>query len=68
MSSENGLLKYSREQIQQFIKDGVSSPKALRDYDIVKAKMAGKKIDDIMFETNACRTQIFDTLKRYGVR
>lgn len=62
------ITNYSREEIQRLVNNGVASPKALRDYDIVKAKMEGKKIDDIMFETKACRTQIFYTLKKYGAR
>lgn len=37
------ILKYSREQVKQFIDDGIMKPENLRHYDICKEIEAGKK-------------------------
>jgi Mor family transcriptional regulator len=60
------ITNYRREDIQKFVKDGIAPMQVLRDYDIVKAKMEGKKIDDIMFENKISRPQVFRVLNKYG--
>lgn len=52
------ITDYSREQIQQFIKDGICPVQALRDYDILKAITSGEKIVNVAIDNNLCRDQV----------
>jgi hypothetical protein len=58
------ILKYSREQIQQLIKDGVAPVQALRDWDIATAKTTGGSIDDIAFDNRLSRRQVFRVVNK----
>lgn len=59
------LLSYSREQIQQFVKDGICKEKALRDYDVLKAIDTGKKINAVADETDISDRQVYRILHSY---
>jgi AraC-like DNA-binding protein len=58
------ILNYSREHIQQLIRDGIAPVQALRDYDIAKAKMEGKKMDDIAFDNGLSRRQTYRVINK----
>jgi hypothetical protein len=59
------ITKYRREQIQQFVKDGICPLQTLRDYDVVMAAMSGKKVDDIAFDNRVSRAQVYNIKKKY---
>lgn len=58
------ILKYSREQVQQLVRDGVAPVEAVRDWDIATARNEGKSIDDISFENRLSRRQVFRVVNK----
>lgn len=59
------LLKYSREQIQQLVRDGVCPLETLNHYDVVKALNSGGKPQDIAFDNNLSRQHIYKIRSKY---
>lgn len=59
------ITDYSREEIQKLVRDGVAPVQALRDYDIVKAVMQGKKMDDITYDNRISREQVWRIKNKY---
>ncbi len=59
------ITNYSRDHIKALVNDGVSPAEALRDYDIIKAIIAGKKVDEIIKEHRISRAQVFNIKKKY---
>jgi Mor family transcriptional regulator len=60
-----GIASYSREDIQQFVKDGICPVQVLRDYDVVKAAIEGKHILDIAVENRVSRAQAYNIINKY---
>jgi hypothetical protein len=60
-----GIARYKREEIKQFIKDGICPVQTLRDYDIIMSSIAGKKMDDITFENRISREQVWRIKQKY---
>lgn len=54
--------KYSRQQIQQFVKDGICSYQTLRDYDIL---MSGKTRKELSHETGLSETSVSRIRSKY---
>jgi DNA invertase Pin-like site-specific DNA recombinase len=58
------ILKYTREQIQQLIKDGIAPVQALRDWDIAMAKKNGETTQNIAYDTNLSRQGVYKVLNK----
>ena len=58
------ILKYTREQIQQYIKDGICEVQALRDWEIAKARSEGEKVVNIAYDTNMSRRGVHKVLNK----
>jgi len=61
----NNLLKYNRDQIQQFVRDGICPVETLRDYDIVKALAQGEKVQNVAFDNRLSREQVWRVKNKY---
>jgi hypothetical protein len=59
------ITDYSRDEVKKIVNDQLAPVQALRDYDIVKALMDGKKIDDICFDNRISRAQVYNIKKKY---
>lgn len=59
------LTDYSRDQIQQFIKDGICEVQALRDYEILKQIENREKITHIALDHNISRRQVHNIRNKY---
>lgn len=57
--------KYSRDQIKQFVNDGICPVQTLRDYDIVQAKMQGKHLEHIAEDNRVSRAQVYNIVSKY---
>jgi Mor family transcriptional regulator len=62
------ILNYTREQIQQFIKDGICPVQTLRDWEIAHAKKQGEKVQNIAYDSNLSRSQVTRILNKYSGR
>jgi hypothetical protein len=60
------ITNYSREQIQQFVQDGIAPVQALRDYDLLKQIQNGEKITYAAMDNNICRQQAWRIKKKYS--
>jgi hypothetical protein len=58
------ILKYTREQVQQFVKDGIAPVQAVRDWDIAKAKQDGTSVTHIAYDNNVSRKQAHEILRK----
>ena len=58
------ILKYTRQEIQQLVSDGIAPVQAVRDWDIAKAKADGDKIQNIAYDNNLHRTQVHRILNK----
>lgn len=59
------LLSYSREQIQQFVKDGICEVQTLRDYDLLKQVEAGERITNVAYDHNLSRAGVYKIKNKY---
>lgn len=59
------LIDYTPEQIKKLINDGLCDVKTLRDYDIVKASMEGKKVNEIADNNSISREQVWRIKQKY---
>lgn len=59
------ILNYSREQIRQFVKDGICPVETLRDYDVIKAIHNGEKIINTAYDNNLSRQQVSRIRNKY---
>ncbi len=59
------ITDYSREEIQKLVQDGIAPTQALRDYDVVKAKMQGKNAEHIAEDNRISRAQVYNVIKKY---
>lgn len=58
------ILKYTREQIQQFIRDGLCDVQTLRDWEIAKAAQDGERITNIAYDVNLSRQGVHKVLNK----
>jgi Mor family transcriptional regulator len=59
------ITDYSRDEIKKLVDDGICPVQAIRDWEIVKSRIEGKKIDDIAFDARLCRAQVHNIIKKY---
>jgi hypothetical protein len=59
------ITNYSREQIQQFVKDGICDVQALRDYDLLKQIQSGEKITHVAYDHNLSRAGVYKIKNKY---
>jgi Mor family transcriptional regulator len=59
------ITDYSREQIQKIVNDGIAPVQALRDYDVIKAKMEGKNAEHIAEDNRISRAQVYNVINKY---
>jgi hypothetical protein len=59
------LLDYSRDQIKQFVKDGICPVQALRDYDVLKQIATGDRITNVALDHNLTRQSVYDIKNKY---
>ena len=57
------ITKYSKEFIKNMIKDGIASPKVLRDYEVIKDRERGLTIGQIAIRHQLHRTTVMDILQ-----
>jgi hypothetical protein len=62
------ITDYSREQIQQFVRDGICTFQTLRDYDLLKQIQNGEKITHAAMDNNISREQAWRIRKKYTPR
>jgi DNA-binding NarL/FixJ family response regulator len=58
------ILNYTREQVQQFVKDGICEVQAVRDWDIAFAKRNGEKNQNIAYDNKISRRQVHNILNK----
>ncbi len=59
------ITEYTKEQIQQLVKDGVCPVQALRDYEVLCQIQNGEKIANVAMDNNLCRAQVYNIKKKY---
>lgn len=59
------ITEYSRDQIQQLVKDGLCPLQTLRDYDALKQLENGDKITHVAMDHNLTRMGLFKIRKKY---
>jgi transposase len=59
------ITSYSREQIKQYIKDGICDVQALRDYDLLKQIQSGDKITHVAMDHNLSRAGVYKIKNKY---
>lgn len=59
------ITNYSREQIKQFVKDGICPVQALRDYEILCQIQNGEKITNVAIDNNLHRNQVHRIRNKY---
>jgi hypothetical protein len=52
------ILKYTREQLQQFVRDGVADVEVVRNWEIAEAKKRGERVQNIAYDQNLHRSQV----------
>lgn len=60
------ILNYTREQIQQLVRDGVAPVQSVRDWDIANQRAKGEKICNISHDNNVSRWQVRKILNKLG--
>jgi Mor family transcriptional regulator len=58
------LLKYTREQVQEFVKDGIWPVQAVRDWDIAKARTDGETVKNIAYDHNLTRQGVYKIVRK----
>jgi hypothetical protein len=58
------ILNYTREQVQQFVKDGICEVQAVRDWDIAFAKRNNEKIKNIAYDNEVTPRQVHNILNK----
>jgi hypothetical protein len=51
------ITAYSRDQIKQFVQDGICPVQTLRDYDLLCQIQNGEKITNVAYDHNLSRKQ-----------
>lgn len=59
------ITSYSREQIKQFVQDGICDVQALRDYDLLKQIQSGDKITNVALDHNLSRAGVYKIKNKY---
>lgn len=59
------ITEYSRDQIKQFVQDGICPIQALRDYDLLKQIEGGEKITNVAYDYNIHRTHVHRIKNKY---
>lgn len=58
------ILKYSREEIRELIRDGICDVQCLRDWEIAHAKQSGERIQNIAYDHNLSRMGVYKVLNK----
>jgi CMP-2-keto-3-deoxyoctulosonic acid synthetase len=59
------ITDYSREQIKQFVQDGICPVQALRDYDVLRQIQNGEKITNVAYDNNLSRMGVYKIKNKY---
>lgn len=59
------ITEYSRDQIKQFVQDGICPVQTLRDYDLLKQIENGDKITNVAFDHNLSRVGVYKIKNKY---
>jgi hypothetical protein len=59
------ITDYSREQIKQFVQDGICPVQALRDYDVLVQIQNGEKITNVAYDNNLSRAGVYKVKNKY---
>lgn len=59
------ITEYSREQIKQFVQDGICPVQALRDYDVLRQIQNGEKITNVAYDNNLSRMGVYKIKNKY---
>lgn len=62
------ITDYTREQIKQFVKDGICPVQTLRDYEVLCQLQNGEKIINVAMDNNICRDQVRRIRNKYTPR
>lgn len=60
------ITDYSREQIKQFVQDGICPVQALRDYDVLVQIQNGEKITNVAYDNNLTRKSVYVIKNKYS--
>lgn len=59
------ITNYSREQIKQFVKDGICPVQALRDYEVLCQIQNGEKMTNVAMDNNISRVHAWRLKEKY---
>lgn len=59
------ITEYSRDQIKQFVQDGICPVQTLRDYEVLCQIQNGEKITNVAMDNNLCREHVHRIRKKY---
>lgn len=59
------ITNYTRDQIKQFVKDGICPVQALRDYEILCQIQNGEKISSVALDHNLSRAGLYKIKNKY---
>lgn len=62
------ITEYSRDQIQQFVRDGICPVQTLRDYDLLRQIENGEKITNVAYDHNLSRRGVQKIRNKYSPR
>lgn len=58
------ILKYTREQLQQLVRDGVADVEVVRNWEIAEAKRRGERVQNIASDHNISRRGVYKILDK----
>lgn len=59
------ITEYSREQIKQFVRDGICPVQTLRDYEVLCQIQNGEKITNVAMDNNMHRNSVRNIKNKY---